>query len=266
MKRIVVLIAVLAISFISASIVHAANTFALLDSRFTISGYLDVNEVVYQYPDNWQTIDLFNGAYNVTSPTPISDELRYGSIFVSSEASYNKASVDCSLGGPDGFGRTASNAVLTFKPNFDGEGPHISFSGNRYAGWSMGHLTDLTTGDLLFEGFTEDPNTFYGNSPYWYSDEVYYGDVDADPTYYGDPAYGWFLGDDTFRYDAWDSSHIYQLDMYAEAQEYIMGEMMYGMGPAYIRSDITFVPEPVTIILLSLSLVGLSRARKRIFR
>jgi hypothetical protein len=234
MKKAFMFLALLVILFSNS--LAQAETFSLISSNFQISGSLRA-----------QTFG-FSDQYNNNSMTPIADEVSFAGAYAMSGASFYNVYINALNGGlgalveyyggeyPGLLGdilqaEAFANATLDFRPNFNGEGPTINFTMyNRefLHSYTSISLTDTTTSiELLSMG----------------------------PTY----SWGYSI---PFTYSQWDSGHEYRLIMTTGS---VFLDYFDEWGNAEVTTDIAFnnVPEPTTMLLIGVGLVGIAGIRRR---
>jgi len=180
-----------------------------------------------------RTTGVTSPSYSDTATVPTSDSVSNMYASASSSFNANRVYTEVSItnpGGPDWRGTAQSDASVSvlFRPNFTGLGPTISMGSLSY-GTTTWSIEDTTDGSLVAE--------------------------------YKGP-YQWFT------YDTWDPTHVYRFDAYA----FSIGGSVPGdrdiMSGAFVQTDILFttasVPEPATMLLLGLGLMGVLGIRRKI--
>jgi hypothetical protein len=212
------------VTVFSSTFLHA-ETFSLINSNFHIYGALTEIAV-----------------YNKYASIPIIDDVVFsdaGAHAMSSASFFNvyaeaKAG-SVHVGCPECAIEAVASAITTldFRPDFSGLGPKINFY-TIYQDLEFERiqilLTDLTT-----------------------SIEI----LNIDPLTHGDNQKDYDL-----TYAEWNSLHVYRLIMNAwAASTWSYG----GLGQSGIATDIKFsnVPEPATMLLLGLGLIGLAGIRRK---
>jgi hypothetical protein len=236
MKRFVF---ILSIAIILGFTVHGnATTFSLISNSNSISGWLDV--------DRWtgtEFVGAYNGHYSETSSAPLYSELSYLDCYAYSGASVTGVfmafdSFCDELGYDIGFQSVATayaQSVSIFKPVSIGEITPITFVdtsnwGHTFA-WAW--IKDLTTNQEIFSMYPD-------GEPDW--EDYSYNFIQR------------------FSYSDWALNHEYQLTMYVWGGD----SEMVGDGGMFTDLSFVTVPEPTTILLLGIGIVGLAGVRRKL--
>ena len=179
---------------------------------------------------------IFRESYTSLMPIAYDQITDDGSVFTAS-ASYTKVLCNRSWNGED-FNEdmagqvTVARTRIVFQPTFSGSGPTINFThGGSTYDESVVYISDFTSGDLLLNNDGQGTGYFEDNA-------------------------------ESFIYTCWNPAHEYGLFMELNIQA--------NAYPGYreIVTDMNFtnvpVPEPTSVALLGISLIGLTVARKKI--
>ena len=172
--------------------------------------------------------------YYKTATAPTTDSV--SSMYGSAESRFDLTGVFATFsggfggpGGPTDIASVWANAAVSilFRPNFTGQGPLISANGALGTGTGE-TITDITDGSLVYS-------------------------IGC-------------LTEDDFTYAAWNPTHVYRFDAFTGAWAGIRDGMSDMAGPGGLYTDIfsTTVPEPATMLLLGLGLIGLTGVRRKI--
>lgn len=247
MNKINVSASLLVFLFLFLGIAQAAP-FTIVSSKYSISGTMSISDV-----DN---NNLYTGSYGVVnSASPVFDELNYESFSVSGGASYNEVyalPIGDFGANPNITKRIASayaeaSTDIIFSPNFGGLGPSIYVyptGNNVLLTRNTFVLSDITSGTLIAALYSNGSAVYDRFGASWYVPGILIN---------------------SFLYDNWDPSHLYELSMTVAANDpFPAPEGERGWGG--FETNLTFnnVPEPTTMLLLSLGLIGVSRIRRKI--
>ncbi len=234
MKKFIVICAFVASFFLTLP-VQADSTYSVINSSFHVEAYLWVPIQNYPQP---APLTYYSDYSNIDSPFPVGTRLSYGVDSASASADFHEVSA------MDGASTLAydwttnmivgtvavgfASTEVLFKPNFIGEGTPITFVLARwdYAYWPVASIVDVTEGAELFH------SSYSSNYP---------------------PSI------QSFAYPGWNPDHTYKLYMSARAEGFAKDR-----GVAQVNNNMLFVPEPSTMLLLGINLVGLWGVRRKL--
>lgn len=210
------------------SISGNATTFSLMSTINSINGNLNV-----ALWNGTEWVAAYSDYYGETSSASLDRSIEYLDCHALSAASYNGVYVnwDSYSWGPlaqnDAFAVAYAKTISTFKPISIGENTPITFfdtsSWTHTFAWA--EIKDLTTDEVIFTTYPDD--------------------------------FSYFPLIHRFTYSGWALSHEYQLTMQVWGGDSGLSQ------DGGISTDLSFVAEPGTVILLGLGLLGMVAWRRK---
>lgn len=181
-------------------------------------------------------VAAYSDEYTGTSSAPLNGGIMYLDCYAHSAASLKEVYVSWDsyswgpLGQNEGFAVSYAKTVSTFRPVSVGESTPITFldtsSWTHTFAWA--EIKDLTTDEVIFSTYPDD--------------------------------FSYFPLIHTFTYSGWALTHEYELTMQVWGGDSGLSQ------DGGISTDLLFVPEPATIILVGSGLLGMVGWRRKCFR